>query len=1135
MKPIKGILLFFIVVTCLFNKGIAQIQFSNQSQFKYLKGSEASGLSTDWMKNDFDDSGWLTGNSPFRYGKGNGGTLLSDMRNNYTTLYLRSSFTALSVEKIKEVKFSIYFDDGFIIWINGKKVLSSNAPSNPKYNSAATDIHEYDASFTRKIDSTEIALTEGKNTIAIQVFNASVSSSDLFFDLKVEATPELPALDINGAYITFDHDAGFCDSTFDLEIKSSDNTLKIAYTVDGSNPATSNTKKISESPLIVRVDPETNTDRGKTPAFIVKASLTKEGFAPSFPETRTFIFSEKVKSQSFPGGDWPEWYVNEQVLDYDMAQDVADDTRYKDQFIASLKEIPTISISTDLGNLFDSGYGIYVNAEKKGEEWERECSVELIYPDGKKGFSVNAGLRIRGGNSAKKGDNPKHAFRIFFKEEYGLKKLKFPLFGDNGASEFDCFDLRCEQNYSWNMDGDPHNVMVKDIYCRDMQGLMGQPYAKGNKYHLYLNGMYWGIFETDERPEASFAESYLGGDKDDYDVIKVNTQMWPYKNEATDGTMDSWINLWDICQKGFETNKKFFFLEGKDEYGNRIDSSRVWVDIDNLIDYMLLVFYTGNFDAPVSAWSSNDMPNNFFAIFDRKNKSKGYKFIAHDSEHCMFVEKINIDEGINENRVNIGTTGKMKITDVLDFNPQWLHYKLCSNSEYRLRFADRAAKYLSNAGLFTPEKVNYYFNRRVAEIDTAIIAESARWGDAKDWWGEGSLNRNDDWLPEIENINNNYIPFRTDIVIQQLKDENLFSDYSAPEFSVSNEVITDDIFKFNQSCLLTISNENSGTLFYSLDGKDPRSSGGQISKNAFQSGVPVDLNILSTTIVSARIKNGENWGPIERIIFIKGEEDYSRLKVTELDYHPNDFINDQDTVDDKSLEFIEFRNTGNTFLDLSGLKLDSAITYVFPENTILEPGGYYVIASKPNSYFLRYKSYPDGNYEGQLSNSGEYILLTDKHGNEILSFTYYDITPWPVEADGEGYSLTSAEEIPTGDPNNPDYWKLSLKTGGSPGLSDEHCVSVENTSERNDENTNLAVYPNPTKGYLFLDFKDGSVNDFANIFIVDMNGRIVFSNSFRQSCKINLNELSISPGIYVLRVQLSGKIITRKIIFSAGN
>jgi len=1124
-----------MLIFCLFDKGIAQIQFSTQSQFRYLKGSEASGLSTNWMKNDFNDSGWLVGNSPFRYGKGVGGTLLSDMRNNYTTLYLRSTFNALNVEKIKEVKFSVNFDDGFIIWINGKVILSSNAPANPKYNSAASDIHEYDAAFSRKIKSSDISLAEGENTIAIQVLNASISSSDLFFDFKIEANPELPPFDLNGAYVTFSHNAGFYDSPFDLEIKSSDNTLKIAYTIDGSNPSASNTKIISESPLIVRVDPEINTVRGNTPAFIVKASLTKEGFAPSFPETRTFIFPEEVRYQKYPGGGWPEWYVNEQLLDYDMALDVVDDTRYKDQFIASLKEIPTISISTDLGNLFDSGYGIYVNAEKKGEEWERECAIELIYPAGKKGFSVNAGLRIRGGNSAKNGDNPKHAFRIFFKEEYGLKKLKYPLFGEKGAPDFDCFDLRCEQNYSWNMDGDPHNVMVKDIYCRDMQGLMGQPNSKGNKYHLYINGMYWGMFETDERPEASYAESYFGGDKEDYDVVKVNTQGWPYKNEATDGTMDSWNALWNICQKGFETNKKYFSLEGKDEYGNRIDTARVWVDIDNMIDYMLLVFYTGNFDAPVSAWSSNDMPNNFFAIFDRKNKSKGYKFIAHDSEHCMFVDKMNVDEGINENRVNIGSTGKMKITDVLDFNPQWLHYKLCSNSEYRLRFADRAAKYLSNGGLFTPEKVKYYFNKRVAEIDTAIIAESARWGDAKSWWDGGSLNRNDDWLPEIENINNNYIPFRTDIVIQQLKDEKLYSDNPAPEISVLSNIIIEDIYKFNQSCLVSISNNKSGTIFYTLDGNDPRSLGGAIYKNAFQSGSKIDINISSTTVVSARVKNGEDWGSIEKIIFIRAEEDYSHLKVTELNYHPSDYINYQDTVGDKSLEFIEFKNTGNTSIDLSGLKLDSAITYIFPENTILNPGEYYVVASKPNSYYLRYKSYPDGNYEGQFSNSGEYVLLTDRLGNEILSFTYYDIEPWPLEADGDGYSLTSVEDDPTGDPNDPNYWKLSLNTGGSPGLSDENSVSSEEISKQISDSDNIFVYPNPTNEYLFFDFKDSSVKDFANIFIVDINGRIVLRDSFNQSHKINLNELNISNGIYVLRIQFPEKIVSQKFIYTAGN
>ena len=40
----------------------------------------------------FNDAGWPSGRAPFRYGDGNGGTVLTDMRNNYSTLYLRQSF-----------------------------------------------------------------------------------------------------------------------------------------------------------------------------------------------------------------------------------------------------------------------------------------------------------------------------------------------------------------------------------------------------------------------------------------------------------------------------------------------------------------------------------------------------------------------------------------------------------------------------------------------------------------------------------------------------------------------------------------------------------------------------------------------------------------------------------------------------------------------------------------------------------------------------------------------------------------------------------------------------------------------------------------------------------------------------------
>ena len=44
----------------------------------------------------------------------------------------------------------------------------------------------------------------------------------------------------------------------------------------------------------------------------------------------------------------------------------------------------------------------------------------------------------------------------------------------------------------------------------------------GKYVHLYLNGMYWGLYNLHERPDDSFADEYYGGDKDDYDVIKHN-------------------------------------------------------------------------------------------------------------------------------------------------------------------------------------------------------------------------------------------------------------------------------------------------------------------------------------------------------------------------------------------------------------------------------------------------------------------------------------------------------------------------------------------------------------------------------------------------------------------------------------
>jgi hypothetical protein len=102
--------------------------------------------------------------------------------------------------------------------------------------------------------------------------------------------------------------------------------------------------------------------RPATPSVIVRASVSKPGFKPSVPASRTYVFPEKVKTQSWPGGNWPSASVNGQLIDLEMDSEVVNDPAYSGLIVNSLLELPSISIITDLKNLFDPASGIYVNA-----------------------------------------------------------------------------------------------------------------------------------------------------------------------------------------------------------------------------------------------------------------------------------------------------------------------------------------------------------------------------------------------------------------------------------------------------------------------------------------------------------------------------------------------------------------------------------------------------------------------------------------------------------------------------------------------------------------------------------------------------------------------------------------------------
>jgi hypothetical protein len=460
--------------------------------------------------------------------------------------------------------------------------------------------------------------------------------------------------------ITPEH--GFFDGEILVTITCPTEDAVIYYTTDGSEPYSSGTMRSRGDGPGLYTEPLRITR-----TTCVRAVATRSGWGPSPTATSTYLFVKDVITQSpngeRPGPAWPVGSVNGQVLDYGMDPDVVNDPRYKDLMEDALLAIPSVSLVTDVANLFDSQKGIYVNARNQGLNWERPVSVELLYPDGTEGFQVDAGLRIRGGYS-RSGSNPKHAFRLFFRPAYGAPKLRYPLFDDEGVGAFDGVDLRTSQNYSWSFEGGNRDTFVREVFSRDTQRDMGQPYTRSRYYHLYINGHYWGLFQTQERSEASYAASYFGGNKDDYDVIKSRAGNGGYDIEATDGTLDHWRMLWDASRIGFNNDATYHRVQGLNPDGTPNPAYPKLLDVDNLLDYMICTYYVGDPDGPVSAWAR--VANNFYGIYNRVNPD-GFKFFRHDAEHSLY--------DINESRLFAATTTAVG-SSFNQSNPLWMHTHL---------------------------------------------------------------------------------------------------------------------------------------------------------------------------------------------------------------------------------------------------------------------------------------------------------------------------------------------------------------------------------------------------------------------------------------------------------------------------
>lgn len=534
-----------------------------------------------------------------------------------------------------------------------------------------------------------------------------------------------------------------------VTIAPSEEGTEIRYTTDGTVPT-------MESPRYTAPLKLTGTT-------LLRAGEVRGDTVTLPVTTASYIFMNSVLTQpDNPEGyptKWGEYtqFSGRAIADYEMDPEMTEDAVLRPKIMQGLRQLPILSIVTDKENLFnhendEQTGGIYIYTgppvgDATGHGWTRPASAELIGGPSKHSMQVDCGLRLHGGHGRLAEKNPKHSFRLVFKDEYGPGSLKYPIYGEDEPVKFNQLVLRCHFGNSWQHwggDGNQRAQYTRDLWARKMQRRMGHPAVNGIHVHLFLNGMYWGLYNIAERVDDEYGKQHFGGEKSDYDVVKIEESGGNH-HEAAEGDLEAWHEMISTVSKASD-DVYYYQLQGLDENGEKAVGGQALLDVDGFIDYMLINQYGGNTD-----WDHH----NWYAIRKRGSDSEGFHFLCWDTEQIF--------EGNNDN--------VMKVNNYA--SPTWIFHELLQNTQFVNRYLKRAAQVLSEEGPLGEASVVQLWDSLYNTISDAVYVEAARWGDYRrdvhPYQSKRPLYTVDEfYLKERDRLKNQYFPYRTATALSQV-------------------------------------------------------------------------------------------------------------------------------------------------------------------------------------------------------------------------------------------------------------------------------------------------------------------------------------------------------------------------------
>ena len=786
----------------------------------------------------------------------------------------------------------------------------------------------------------------------------------------------------------FSQDRGFYSEPFTVALSTATQGAEIRFTTDGS-PPTATHGQVYAQPIAV----STTTN--------LRAAAFLQGYVPTNVDTQTYVFIEDVVRQpaeiaGFPVGG-RVWAGQNTFVPQDSEMDptITNDPAYADDLRKGLTDIPTMSITSDGAAIFgDDGW-------YDGEDVETAVSVELIYPnDPGRSQQANAGIESHSH------DRLKRSLRLNFRGEYGDSQLTTDLFdqpwtGNSAVDSVNRIVLRGGNNRSWARIWNPDKTAYTiDEFARANQIAMSGYGMRGSYVHLYINGVYWGLYNPVERSDEFFTSSYFGGDPDDWFAVNHGGDL--------SGNDDRFDFLTRELRRSDMTEPANY------------EQAQSYLDVEGFADYLLLSWWSAVSDWPQNNWYGGN----------RNDSSEfgptPFQYFVWDSEWSWGQGGQSSSDGRSQVHGDFvsrrsGGTGIAGL---------W--HALRVNDDFLTMFGDRVHKHLANGGALSEDVAKARWTQLTDYVRDAVVAESARWGDSLEAANSPTRTRDGDWQSEVDRILS-LLTGNNESMILDLRREGYYPAIDAPTLSQFGGSVP-------VGFELSLQNPNaSGTVYYTLDGSDPRAPGGALAATAMAWVDGQTIALADRAQVRARVLDGEVWSAISDASFTT--TDTTALRITEVMYNPTAPTQaeiDLGFLDNDDFEFIEVQNVGSVPLNLAGLTFTAGIDYTFA-NQSLDPNQVAVIAKSARAMAARYGEEVAiaGQFtRGSLANGGELIEVSDSIGNVVLQLEYDDGGSWPVRADGFGASiiLTDPAETASSDIGSPSRWAGSSVASGTPGV-----------------------------------------------------------------------------------------------------